>query len=44
VDGWWTPREAGPEQSKKLTLRGSSGLAMSNSSMPAGVAPCVPVW
>ena len=41
---WCTPRDRGPERSMKLMLRGCSGVEMSNSSIPAGVAPCVPVW
>ena len=36
---WCTPREVGPEQSKKAIDFGFSGTEMSNSSMPAGCNP-----
>ena len=41
---WWTPRDAGPDESKKPIERGVSGLAMSNNSTPAGCRPTVAVW
>ena len=41
---WWTPREVGPEASKKAIERGVSGTEMSKSSMPAGVWPFSLHW
>ena len=41
---WCTPRDRGPEQSKKLMLRGCSGVGDVEQLDPAGVAPCVLVW
>src|ERR1700722_8566863 len=41
---WCTPRDSGPEQSKKLMLFGFSGVEMSNSSNPAGFSPGSLVW